>query len=101
MPVNFRKAKDNDVKCSSCGASYSNSIAMYEYKIGRQKGVLCDLCLKDLFSKTLQVTCIIDKEKKDRRQINVINSRNCKHHSKESNMMSINEALRGIDDNEA
>lgn len=100
MPVNFRKARDNKVKCSGCGADYSESVAMYEYRIGKQSGVLCDLCLKELFNKTLKVTCMIDKERKDQRQVRVMNLRGQRMHPKDPKMMSINEALKDIDDNE-
>lgn len=100
MPVNFRKAKGSEAKCSSCGADYSESITMYEYRIGKQNGVLCDLCLKELFNKTLKVTCLVDKERKDQRQIKVMNLRGQKLHPKDPNKMSINEALRGIEDND-
>lgn len=100
MPINFRKTKDNKAVCSSCGADYSESVVMYEYRIGKQNGVLCDLCLKELFSKALKVTCLIDKESKDQRQVRVINIRGQKAHPEDPSKMSISKALRGVADDE-
>lgn len=99
MPVNFRKAKQGCNPCTSCGASWEESVDMYEYRIGKQSGVLCDVCLKEMFSKSLKVTTIIDGEKKDRRQLAVKQMRASKK-MKPSNMMSLNEALRGIGDSD-
>lgn len=98
MPINFRKAKSSEARCSSCGTEAAKSVAMYEYKIGNSKGTLCDLCLKELFNKTLNITCMIDKEVKDTRQMNVINARksSSKEESRES-IKKINEALSGVE----
>lgn len=101
MPVNFRKAKATNLKCTSCGADYAHSIMMVEYRIGSQHGVLCDLCAKELFNKTLSVTCMIDKEPKDSRQTQVKNLRGQARSNLSKGMMTINEALREVkDDNE-
>lgn len=72
---------------------------MFEYRIGKQGGVLCDVCLNEMFSKSLKVTTLIDGEKKDRRQLAVKQMRANKN-TKPSNMMSLNEALRGIGDSD-
>ena len=99
MPINFRKAKQGCDSCSSCGASWEESVDMYEYRIGKQSGVLCDVCLKEMFSKSLKVTTLIDGEKKDRRQLAVKQMRAGKN-IKPSNKTSLNEALRGIGDSD-
>lgn len=94
MPINFRKAKQGCNPCTSCGSSWEESVDMYEYRIGKQSGVLCDVCLKEMFSKSLKVTTLIDGETKDERQIRVKNERSLK--MQKSSNMSINEALRGV-----
>lgn len=99
MPVNFRKAKDREAKCTSCGADYVHSVMMVEYRIGSQHGVLCDLCAKELFNKALSVTCMIDKEPKDPRQTQVKNLRGQARNNLSKGMMTINEALREVKDN--
>ena len=99
MPINFRKAKQGCDPCTSCGASWEESIDMYEYRIGKQSGVLCDVCLKEMFLKSLKVTTIIDGEKKDRRQL-VVKQMRASKNTKPSSKMSLNEALRGIGDSD-
>ncbi len=99
MPVNFRKVKQGCNSCTSCGASWEESVEMFEYRIGKQSGVLCDVCLREMFSKSLKVTTLIDGETKDRRQLAVKQMRANKN-TKPSNMMSLNEALRGIGDSD-
>lgn len=98
MPVNFRKAKDRKARCISCGADYDHSVDLVEFRMGNITGVVCDLCLKELFDKSLKMMSIIDGETKDRRQMRVKNERNAARSQKGGPGRSINEALKGVAD---
>lgn len=99
MPVNFRKARETNHRCSSCGNTYNESIEIVEFKIGKHRGFLCDICLGELRSKALKMEVLIDKEVKDSRQMQIKNLRNQKKHPSNPNL-KINEALKGIDEEE-
>ena len=100
MRVNKGKNDDSEIKCTSCGKNKNQVLNMFDLKIGNVIVQICDECNQDLFNKTLKANVFVDERLKSKRDITILNRRKRLAKEEKTNGMSINEALKGVDDND-
>lgn len=100
MRENKSKNDDFEIKCTSCGKNKSQVINMFDLKIGNVIVQICDECNQDLFNKTLKASVFVNERLKSKRDITILNRRKRFAKEEKINSMSINEALKEVDDND-
>lgn len=53
--IRLRKVRQETSVCTSCGASYDQSITMHDIKVGKTIITVCDICNERLLDMTLKV----------------------------------------------
>lgn len=82
MAIKMRVNNTTENVCRSCGIARKRSLDMFDVKIESNKqGVssvmftLCDVCMEEMFHKSLKATCHTSERVKQPRDMEIINSR--------------------------
>lgn len=75
MAIKMRVSKRPDAKCLSCGASISQSVDLFDVKIGESIITVCDDCMNALMTKSLSAVCYTNGRIKQPSEIKKINNR--------------------------
>ena len=76
MAIKMRVNKDGDeIRCQCCNQNRKNSLEMFDLMVGQTYLRLCDVCVEQLFSKTLKATCMVNRKLKSPADMRVIRKR--------------------------
>lgn len=105
MSIKMRISKEKDARCTSCGVTRETSLELFDVLVETPqknglKFVLCDECVDSLQHKTLKACCMVSAKLKSSSDMRIINERKSKlvKPQQTEGHMSINEALKGIKD---